>query len=478
MGNVPIWFAALISSFLIIAEGVAAPAYPLKMSPTRRYLVDQNNKPFLMIGDAPHTLFVNVTTADAALYLHDRASHGINTLWVELLCTTYVEGRGDGSMLNGAVPFTKKLEGDVYDLTSPNEAYFRRVDTIIRMAATNGIQLFLDSLETGDWTSVALTNGVSRCRAYGQYLGQRYKSFPNIIWITGNDFQTWREPADDAVVTAVARGIRDRDPNHLHTVELDYDLSQSMNDPKWWPIISMNGVYSYGPTYAETLKAFYRTNFVPVYLLEAHYEAEDLQGEMGTPNVLRRQEYWSLLAGAKAGYIGGHGWIWPFRDGWKDYLNSPGVVQLQYFKWLFTIRRWYDLLPDQKHSLVTSGYGTFQVDGNVSDSDYATTAATPDGALAICYMPTARTITVNMSRMAGPIIARWFDPTSGRYFPVAGTPFANRGTRALTPPGNNSDGDSDWVLVMETTPPETQPPVVSLLKPLNGARLSGVVPVV
>ena len=67
MGNVPIWFAALISSFLIIADGVAAPAYPLKMSPTRRYLVDQNNKPFLMIGDAPHSLVVNLTTADAAL---------------------------------------------------------------------------------------------------------------------------------------------------------------------------------------------------------------------------------------------------------------------------------------------------------------------------------------------------------------------------------------------------------------------------
>src|SRR5438093_390021 len=359
-GNLNFWFVVLVSCLGFVAEVVCRPAYPLKMSVNKRYLVDQNNRPFLMIGDAPHSLVVNVTIANAALYLHDRASHGINTLWVELLCTSYVNGRPDGSLLNGILPFTNKLAGDVYDLTAPNESYFRHVDAIVRMAATNGIQLLLDSLETGDWTSVALANGTNRCRSYGRYLGQRYKNFTNIIWITGNDFQTWPNPADDAVVTAVARGIKDRDQNHLHTVELNYELSESMDDPQWWPIIRLNGVYSYYPSYAESLNAYNRTNFVPVYLLEAHYEFEDLQGEMGTPNVLRRQEYWSLLAGAKAGYIGGNFWTWRFSLGWQNYLNSPGVAQLQYFKWLFSTRRWYDLIPDQKHALVTSGYGTFE----------------------------------------------------------------------------------------------------------------------
>ena len=31
----------------------SAPAFPLKASENNRYLVEQNNTPFLMIGDAP-----------------------------------------------------------------------------------------------------------------------------------------------------------------------------------------------------------------------------------------------------------------------------------------------------------------------------------------------------------------------------------------------------------------------------------------
>ena len=96
-------------------------------------------------------------------------------------------------------------------------------------------------------------------------------------------------------------GIKDNDTNHLHTIELDYYISDSLEDPNWWPIVSVNGVYTYYPTYDECLVAYNRTNFMPVLFLEEHYEYENVSGEMGTPNVLRRQEYWSLTSGALAG---------------------------------------------------------------------------------------------------------------------------------------------------------------------------------
>ena len=67
-------------------------------------------------------------------------------------------------------------------------------------------------------------------------MGERYKNIPNIIWMSGNDFQTWRAPADDAVVRAVALGIRDRDTNHLHTAELDYLVSSSLDDTNSWSL--------------------------------------------------------------------------------------------------------------------------------------------------------------------------------------------------------------------------------------------------
>ena len=53
-------------------------------------------------------------------------------------------------------------------------------------------------------------NGVEKCRAYGQYLGRRYSRFDNLLWMSGNDFQSWKDEKNDAAVLAVAEGIRER----------------------------------------------------------------------------------------------------------------------------------------------------------------------------------------------------------------------------------------------------------------------------
>lgn len=54
-----------------------------------------------------------------------------------------------------------------------------------------------------------------------------------------------------------------------------------------------------------------------------------------------------------------------------------------------------------------------------------------------------------MTKMRGSTTARWFDPTNGTYTAIAGSPFANTGTRAYTPTGNNSAGEADWVLRLD-----------------------------
>ena len=65
---------------------------------------------------------------------------------------------------------------------------------------------------------------------------------------------------------------------------------------------------------------------------------------------------------------------------------------------------------------------------------------------------------MDLSRLSGPAVARWFDPSSGAYTPIAGSPLTNSGTRNFTPPGNNNDGDGGWLLVLETNPPPNPPP--------------------
>jgi hypothetical protein len=89
--------------------------------------------------------------------------------------------------------------------------------------------------------------------------------------------------------------------------------------------------------------------------------------------------------------------------------------------------------------------------GSITTSTCATAARTSDGSLVMAYLPTSRTITVDMSKLASMATARWYDPTNGAYVKIEGSPGANIESREFTPPGSNSSGDGDWVLVLEAS---------------------------
>jgi hypothetical protein len=435
--------ALLLASCDISGGGTTGPVYPLKVSSNGRYLVDQQGDPFLMIGDAPQALMINASVDEADLLLANRASHGFNTVWINLLTAEYGGGRADASTFDGLKPFTTPG-----DFSTPNEAYFARCDEVIRLAGDHGITVILDPAETGSMISVMRTNGVDKCKAYGRYLGNRYKSFDNIVWMSGSDFQSWGTQSDNLVVKAVADGIREADSRHIHTLQLNYFVSSSLDNTLWSGLVTLNAAYTYYPAYAEVLKDYNRTPVVPVFLIESDYEFEN----GADSERLRRQEYWSLLSGA-CGHVFGNGYVWPIRDGWKNNLDTTGVLEFGYCQDLFESRPWHSLVPDQTHILVTAGYGTFWSGGipssGISQNDYVTAASTPDGKLALVYIPTARTIMVNLARLSGAITARWYDPTKGTYQPIAGSPFPNTGSQAFTTPGVHADGAGDWVLVLE-----------------------------
>jgi hypothetical protein len=119
---------------------------------------------------------------------------------------------------------------------------------------------------------------------------------------------------------------------------------------------------------------------------------------------------------------------------------------------LFDSRDWHDLVPDDDHEVVTSGYGSFGSTG------YVTAARTPDGRLVMAYIPStgtgARSLTVDMSELAGQAQGRWYNPTTGAYTDIAGSPFANTGSRTFTTPGNNGTGTNDWALVLDAPEPD------------------------
>jgi hypothetical protein len=454
----------------------ASPAYPLKASANNRHLVDQNDVPFLMVGDSPQALIGNLSPMEAAFFMENRRRYGINALWINLLCNDGTACNANGTTFDGIAPFTT-----ANDLSTPNSAYFERADDIINLAAANGMVVILCPIETSGWLRTLRANGIDKAFVFGQYLGNRYKNFPNIIWMHGNDFQSWQNATDDELVQAVARGIRSVDSIHIHTVELNFSTSGSLEDQSWEPLIELNAAYTYFPTYAQVMTEYNRLNFKPVFMVEANYEFEhnsDTDG--GSTQNLRRQEYWTMLSGA-TGQLYGSAYTWQLQKGWKSNLDTPGVTQLSYMKDLFASKKWYDLIPDQTHATVTAGYGRFSclagmalvyfgkdphagviaralvrlrkhlAIGSITTSTCATTARTSDGSLVMAYVPTIRTITVDMSKLESTATARWYDPTNGKYVDIDGSPFVNTGSRKFTPPGNNSSGDRDWVLVLEAS---------------------------
>ena len=476
------------------APGATLPAYPLKLSANHRYLLDQENKPFLIVGDSPQGLMGRLSEADAEKYFADRQAHGFNTAgWIDVACagsdfpdnktaatpdgilpfTGFVAGGTDlrtGANYDGVLPFPGSKAGSMdythYDLSKPNEAYFTRLDHMIQIAAKHGILVFINPAETNGWLQTLRNNGLVAAYAYGQYLGRRYKRFPNVAWISGNDFNNWRVPSDDALVQAVAKGIQSVAPEQLQTFEINYNTSSSLDDRSWAPILSLNGTYTYSATYIQMLHSYNQKPVMPTYLVEAHYDLEEVgvPSDYGSPEVLRRQEYWTVLSGGVGQFYGNH-YSWGLPPGWDSHIDTLGVSQLTIWKGFFSSLPWQNLIPDQQHKVVTAGFGTFgnaeilfnsdklttEMTPGVSQSDYATAARTVDGSYVVVYLPTARPVTVNMSSLKGPATAKWFDPTNGTYRAVPGGRLPNTGTRQFAPPAKNDAGDSDWVLLLNAS---------------------------
>jgi hypothetical protein len=238
-------------------------------------------------------------------------------------------------------------------------------------------------------------------------------------------------------VRAMAQAIRREDARHLITAHLSPELSTRDLFPadEW---VDFNLTYTYGLVHGKVMFDYLRTPPMPTVLAEAYYEGE----HDSTTQVIRRQAYAALLNGA-AGQLMGNRPIWLFDQGWRDALDGPASRAMEHLLSLFLSRKWPDLAPDL--SLVTEGYG------NPRAEDFISAARTQDGSMAIIYIPTARTITVDLSTISGQQAnASWFNPRSGRSADI-GT-FEARATRRFRTPESG-----DWALVLDSVDRRDQP---------------------
>ena len=376
---------------------------------------------------------------------------------MDVLVTTYTAGNASGTTFDGIAPFTSGTSPSDYDLSTPNPAYFARLDALVSMAASHGLLVALDPIETGGWLPTLENNGTTKSFNYGAFLGSRYKNSPNVIWQSGNDFQDWStNSTDNNLVHQVMAGIASTAPTQLQTIELDFFESYSNQDhTTLGSTLTLDAAYTYFETYDEVLAAYNSTPTLPVFLVEANYEFEnDLSAFPGVTDtfILREQEYWTMTSGASGQFYGSL-YTWKFAAGWQNHLDSPGALELSYLTRLFNSIPWWNLVPDQTHQVVTIGYGTYNAgNDDLPLANYATTAWVPDGSVAIVYDVAGNALTVNLAAFNKPVTAAWYDPSSGSFNVISGSPFTNSGTRQFTPPGANHEGASDWVLALEVSP--------------------------
>jgi hypothetical protein len=201
--------------------------------------------------------------------------------------------------------------------------------------------------------------------------------------------------------------------------------------------LNLNNIYTTDITYLEALSEYNRVGGKPLFLLEAYYENEHSM----TPLGLRNQAYSAVLSGANLGHFFGNCPIWAFGNWfcsgagtWQSNLDSTAATQLGYVGQLFESLAHYELVPDNSHAVLTSGYG--------SGSTYVAAAKTSDSETFVAYIPTQRQVTIDLSQMAGTTAkAEWWNPRT-----AVGTEigeFETAGTQNFTPPDSN-----DWVLLL------------------------------
>jgi hypothetical protein len=302
------------------------------------------------------------------------------------------------------------------------------------------------------WVGTAEHSGLARewstgtATAYGRAVGARLRRHPNIVWSVGGDYVT--DDTDDARMWAVLTGIAEAGADRLTTIQ--FEPNQFSTEFAFWDEkVDFNFVYSYARSYLIVERAYAATNpageHVPALMSEAHYEEYEA-GWRVDDLYIRQMAAWALTSGSPGEFYGSEA-VWD-TDPTPEALDTEIVAQLSSLRHTIeSLRGWHRLVPDPESSFITGGRGT-KADtssGEYTDGDdtYVTGARTPDGRLAVVYLPHAsRRITLDTTQLVAGHTARWVDPTNG-----ASTPASPGTTYSRTK--SNAAGDSDWLLVLE-----------------------------
>ncbi len=468
-------FSRFLIAVLLLPVSVSSQsqaAFPLKQSDDKRYLIDQNNRPFPILG---RTAWFIISLPDTSLhhFIDNTLAHGHNAIEMSVI-THWQMGNHAPFDANYNMPFLKTIIGDNWgghltyknfrtespDLLTPNEAYWRHVDSLLAYCESKGILVLMfpcyvgysSDKEDQGWMKELVANGPVKDSTYGAWFANRYKNRKNILWMLLGDKGQYT-PEQAAAEAALIKGLKSVKGQQSTQYSAEAQSGENAADNlQFGNEMTMNGSYSWdrhAPIPYVTRKAYAHEPVMPSFLLEEPYDEEGPDGNDYNPNAIqpvRRFQWWGWL-NTIGGYMSGNGYIWQFVDGvWQQHLNTQAALDMKRMNAFIRSIHWWQLVPGGLNNMPAL------IMNNTADTadSFVAADATRDGSLFIAYIPPAHngSIVVNMQPLQKKLFAYWFDPTSAKYIPAAKEPLADKNEMTFAPPHKNSRNENDWVLLL------------------------------
>ncbi len=430
----------------------------LTISGNNRYLLN-GSTPFFWLGDTAWTMLQRLDKQQTYIYLKNRHDKGFNVIQSVLI--NYWQPGNPGSNL--------RVDGEdiLQCIDKKNETYWQHVEDVLAMAEEFG--MYMGFLPV--WGGMAKKGYINENNAaqYARYIGHRFKTHKNIIWILGGDirgsehFEMWN---------IIATELKEINPERMigyhpfgrtsssywfnNCSWLDMNMFQSghrrydQNTLQSW-----DDAASAEPWYGEDNWRYVqadmdKTPMRPVLDAEPSYELipqglHDASQPYWQAHHVRRYAYWSVLAGA-CGHTYGDNSIFQFYgtgfapvfgviDPWDIAIHHEGSGQMMYLKDLmleidFTKGHSMQQLLLGKEGKKEERISIFGTDKAVVVYDYS-------GREFVLYSENAVYSTMD---------AWWMDPATGIRSYLGTVDLAKRIT--FSPPVKMS-GQNDWVLLLK-----------------------------
>lgn len=397
----------------------------LKVSANSRFLQHENGAPFFWLGETAWLLSSRSNQEEVKFFMSETKKQGFNVVQISVL--------HDIPFINVYGHYALPKGFDFSEIDKEGEyGYWKHIDYIVEQAQRNGIYLGMVCVWGASVKQGKMS--VDEARRYAAFLAERYKKYPNIIWMIGGDV---RGSEKTEVWKTLATTIKSIDKDHLMTYHpLGRTMSATWFNSESWLDFNMfqSGHRRYGQRFGDgdypieenTEEDNWRfversLVFKPLKpVLDGEPSYEDIPHGLHNSDEprwqaedVRRYAYWSVFAGS-FGHTYGHNSImqmlrpgylasYDAKKPWWDAVYDTGRGQMQYLKRLILAFPYFDRIPAQD---VISGENGLQ---------YERVIATRGADYILVYNYTNRLTEIDMTKIAGAKKkAWWYSPRNGK----------------------------------------------------------------